>query len=342
MKILVTGGAGYIGTHLCVALVEAGFQPVVLDNFCNSRSAAIDRIAAIAGAEISLRSGNIADTAFLEQVFAQDDFGAVIHLAGLKSVEESCRRPLHYYQNNVGGTLALCAAMQRAEVSTLLFSSSATVYGASAAVPTRESAPLSAVNPYGRSKLMIERILADLAQGEMPGAGFWRIAALRYFNPVGAHACGLIGEDPLGTPNNLVPYVADVALGKRSHLNVWGTNYATRDGTGIRDYLHVMDLAEGHVAALRYLLRVARGGFHVWNLGTGRGHTVLEVVAAFERASGRPVSCVMAPRRPGDVAESCADVSRARVELGWQARRDLDEMMADAWRWRRANPDGIQ
>ena len=342
MKILVTGGAGYIGSHLCVALIDAGFAPFVLDDFSNSRPAVIDRIAAITGCRVPVAVGDIGDAGFLDRVLAENSFAGVIHLAGMKSVAESCREPLRYYRNNLGGTLNLCAAMRRHGVRTLLFSSSATVYGASAAVPVRESAPLSAANPYGRSKLMSERLLADLAAGEAAAANPWKIAALRYFNPVGAHRSGLLGEEPLGEPGNLVPYVAEVALGKRPHLNVWGNTYDTRDGTGIRDYLHVMDLAEGHVAALRYIRGADRGGYHVWNLGTGRGYTVLEVVAAFERASGRAVPCVMAPPRAGDVAESCADVGRAFAELGWRARRDLDEMMADVWRWRLANPDGMQ
>lgn len=342
MKILVTGGAGYIGSHLCVALAEAGFQPVVLDDFSNSRPAVIDRLAAIIGAPTPVAIGDISDAAFLDRVFAEHEFAAVMHLAGVKSVAESCRLPLLYYQNNLGGTLSLCAAMQRSGVRNLLFSSSATVYGASAISPVREDAPLSAANPYGRSKLMIERLLADLVAAEAAHLPVWRVAALRYFNPVGAHPSGLLGEDPLGTPNNLVPYIADVALGKRSHLNIYGNTYATRDGTGIRDYIHVMDLAEGHVAALRYLLRANDGGYFVWNLGTGRGSTVLEVVAAFVRSSGRSVPCVMAPMRPGDVAESCAHVGRAQAELGWRARRDLDEMMADVWRWRSANADGMR
>lgn len=342
MKILVTGGAGYIGSHLCVALTEAGFQPIVLDNFRNSRPAVIDRLAAVIGSPTPVAVGDISDGAFLDRVFAEHEFVAVIHLAGVKSVDESCRLPLLYYQNNLGGTLSLCSAMQRSGVRKLLFSSSATVYGEAATSPVRENAPLSAANPYGRSKLMIERLLADLVAAEAANSHPWRVAALRYFNPVGAHRSGLLGEDPLGIPNNLVPYVADVALGKRPYLNIYGDTYATRDGTGIRDYIHVMDLAEGHVAALRYLLRTDGGGYFAWNLGTGRGSTVREVVAAFERSSGRSVPCVLAPKRPGDVAESCAHTGRAQAELGWRARRDLDEMMADVWRWRLANPDGMQ
>jgi UDP-glucose 4-epimerase len=343
MKILVTGGAGYIGSHLCIALVESGFQPVVLDNFRNSRPAVIDRLAAIMESPIQVAIGDIGDAVFLDRVFVEHDFAAVMHLAGVKSVEESCRLPLLYYQTNVGGTLNLCAAMQRGGVRRLLFSSSATVYGAAAQSPVREDSPLLAANPYGRSKLMIERQLADLVAATGPDRSTaWRVAALRYFNPVGAHRSGLLGEDPVGIPNNLVPYVADVASGKRPHLNIYGNTYATRDGTGIRDYIHVMDLVEGHVAALRYLLREDTGGYFAWNLGTGHGSTVLEVVAAFERSSGRSVPYVMAPERPGDVAESWAHTGRAQVELGWRARRDLDEMMADVWRWRSANPDGMR
>lgn len=342
MKILVTGGAGYIGSHLCVALFESGFQPVVLDNFSNSRPAVIDRLAAITAGCVPLAIGDICDAAFLDRVFTEHEFIAVMHLAGVKSVEESCRIPLLYYQTNVGGALSLCAAMQRNGVRNLLFSSSATVYGACATSPVREDGPLSAINPYGRSKLMVERILADLVAAEPASTPPWCVAALRYFNPVGAHHSGLLGEQPLGVPNNLVPYVADVALGKRPLLHIYGNSYPTRDGTGVRDYIHVMDLAEGHVAALRHLLDLANGGYHVWNLGTGRGSTVLEVVAAFERASGRSVPYVIAPQRPGDVAESWADTERARVELGWWARRDLDEMMVDVWRWRLRDPDGVQ
>jgi UDP-glucose 4-epimerase len=342
VKILVTGGAGYIGSHVCIALVEAGFQPVVLDNFSNSRPAVVDRLAAILGTPTPVAIGDIRDPAFLDRIFDDYEFGAVIHLAGSKAVEESCRLPLLYYQNNLGGTLSLCAAMERSGVRKLLFSSSATVYGGCSMSPVKEDAPLSAGNPYGRTKLMIERLLADLVAAPPAQSGPWRVAALRYFNPVGAHASGLLGEDPVGIPNNLVPYVADVALGKRPYLNIYGNTYDTRDGTGIRDYIHVMDLAEGHVAALRYVLRVDRSGYFAWNLGTGRGSTVLEVVAAFERASGRSVPCVMAPKRPGDVAESWAHVGRAQAELGWCARRDLDEMMADVWRWRSANPDGMR
>jgi UDP-glucose 4-epimerase len=341
VKILVTGGAGYIGSHLCIALVEAGFQPVVVDNFSNSRPAVIDRLTSIIGTPVPVAMGDIGDAAFLDRIFHDHEFGAVIHLAGAKSVEESCRRPLLYYQNNVGGTLSLCAAMERSGVRNLLFSSSATVYGTGSMNPVTENAPLSAANPYGRTKLMIERLLADLVAAQAATSRPWRVAALRYFNPVGAHRSGLLGEDPVGIPNNLVPYVADVALGKRPHLNIYGNTYKTRDGTGVRDYIHVTDLAEGHVAALRYVLRAASGGYFAWNLGTGRGSTVLEVVAAFERGSGRSVPCVIAPRRPGDVAESWADVGRAQAELGWRARRDLDEMMADVWRWRSTNPDGM-
>jgi UDP-glucose 4-epimerase len=327
--ILVTGGSGYIGSHTCVALGAAGRDILILDNLCNSKPEVIDRLKRLCGKRPAFIRGDLRDAALLDKLFAEHRIEAVIHFAGLKAVGESVARPLAYYDNNVRGTLELLAAMGRAKVKTLVFSSSATVYGDPASVPIREDFPRSATNPYGRSKLMIEDILADLHRAEPD----WRIALLRYFNPVGAHASGLIGEDPQGIPNNLLPYVAQVAAGKREYLSVWGDDYPTPDGTGVRDYIHVCDLAEGHIAALDYLAR--EGGLLTVNLGTGRGHSVLEMVAAFERASGRPVPYRIAPRRPGDIAQCWADPALAQKLLGWSAKRDLDCMCADAWRWQR-------
>ena len=328
--ILVTGGAGYIGSHTCVALAAAGEPYLVLDNFDNSRHSVLDRVGRITGTVPQYVEGDVRDGALLERVFAQYPVTAVVHFAALKAVGESVREPLRYYDNNVTGTLTLLRAMQAAQVRSLVFSSSATVYGDPASLPIREDFPLSATNPYGWSKLMVEQMLADTDTAE---PGQWRIARLRYFNPVGAHESGLIGEDPRGEPNNLMPYVAQVAAGQRERLNVYGDDYPTPDGTGLRDYIHVCDLAEGHMAALRYLRQHA--GLLTVNLGTGRPVSVLEMVRSFERASGRTVPYRVAPRRPGDVAACWADPSLAERQLGWRARRSVENMCADAWRWQR-------
>ena len=330
--VLVTGGAGYIGSHTCVALAAAGVQAIVLDNFSNSRRSVLDRVAAITGAAPMLLQGDVRDPDCMAKVFAEHPIGAVIHFAALKAVGESVREPLRYYDNNVAGTVALLRAMQTAGVRTLVFSSSATVYGEPAILPIREDFPLSATNPYGWTKLMMEQVLADVDAAE-PGA--WRIARLRYFNPVGAHESGLIGEDPQDIPNNLLPYVAQVAAGQRDCLSVFGGDYATPDGTGVRDYIHVCDLADGHVAALRYLQ--VHPGLLTLNLGTGRPVSVLEMVSAFERASGHPVPYQIVPRRPGDVAQCWADPALAERMLGWKARHGVDRMCQDAWRWQ----DGV-
>lgn len=325
--ILVTGGTGFIGSHACVSLAHAGHELVILDNLCNSRADVIDRLATICGKRPAFVQGDVRDASTLDHIFAEHSISAVIHFAGLKAVGESSQKPLEYYDNNVTGTLQLLAAMNRAAVKILVFSSSATVYGDPASVPIREDFPRSATNPYGRSKLIVEDILADLHKADSQ----WRIARLRYFNPVGAHESGLIGETPQGTPNNLMPYVAQVATGQRDYLNVWGNDYPTPDGTGIRDYIHVCDLAEGHIAALNYLHQ--KGGLLTVNLGTGQGYSVLDMVKAFEQASGHPVPYKIAQRREGDSAKSWADPSLAATLLGWQARRGLDAMCADAWRW---------
>jgi UDP-glucose 4-epimerase len=332
--ILLTGGTGYIGSHACVALLDAGHEVVVLDNLCNSSRLAVDRIARICGRAPAFVEGDVRDAGFLDRVLADHPISAVMHFAGLKAVGESVEQPLAYYDNNVRGTLELLAAMRRAGVRTIVFSSSATVYGDPASVPIREDFPRSATNPYGRSKLMIEDILADLHRAE-PG---WNVARLRYFNPVGAHASGLIGEDPRGIPNNLMPFVAQVAVGRRERLAVFGDDYATPDGTGVRDYIHVVDLAEGHVAALDWLRR--EGGLLTVNLGTGRGYSVLDMVRAFEQASGRPVPYRVVARRAGDIAACWADPSLARERLGWEAKRGIEAMCADTWRWQTMNPEG--
>jgi len=334
MKILVTGGAGYIGSHTCVELLEAGHQVVVVDNLCNSREAALQRVEKITGRSLAFCHGDIRDRTLLDRLFARHGVDAVIHFAGLKAVGESVTKPLDYYQNNVAGTLVLLEAMCGAGVRRLVFSSSATVYGDPASLPITEAFPLSASNPYGRSKLIIEEILQDLQRAE---AG-WDISILRYFNPVGAHKSGLIGEDPLGVPNNLMPYVAQVATGHLKQLSVFGDDYPTADGTGVRDYIHVVDLARGHLAALSRLLE--KPGLMIHNLGTGKGYSVLEMVRAFEAASGRPVPYRIVERRPGDIAACYADPGRAWSELGWKAERGLQAMCEDAWRWQSANPEG--
>ena len=334
--ILLTGGAGYIGSHTGVSLLDAGHEIVVLDNLCNSSHLAVERIARICHKAPGFVEGDVRDAALLDRLFAERPIRAVMHFAGLKAVGESVERPLEYYDNNVRGTLELLAAMRRAGVRTIVFSSSATVYGDPASVPIREDFPRSATNPYGRSKLMIEEILADLHRAE---AG-WNIARLRYFNPVGAHTSGLIGEDPQGIPNNLMPFVAQVAIGRRERLAVFGDDYATPDGTGVRDYIHVVDLAEGHVAALDWLER--EGGMLTVNLGTGQGYSVLDMVRAFERASGRAVPYRIVARRPGDIAACWADPSLARRLLGWEAKRGIDAMCTDTWRWQTMNPEGYR
>ncbi len=330
--ILVTGGAGYIGAHTALALLEEGFEVVVLDNLSNSSSQALDRISRIAGRAAHFVQGDVRDGALLRQVFSQYAINSVLHFAGLKAVAESVQQPLNYFDNNVAGTLTLCQAMQEAQIFQLVFSSSVTVYGQVDHMPITEATPTGRpTHPYGRTKLIIEELLADLVRSE-PG---WHIAVLRYCNPVGAHKSGLIGEDPRGIPNNLLPYIGQVALGKRKELAVFGNDYPTPDGTGIRDYIHVIDLADGHLKALNALQR--RHGLQIWNLGTGRGYSVLEMVKAFEKASGRPIPYRIAPRRLGDIAQCWVDPSNAFEHLGWKAERDLAEIMDDAWRWQSQN-----
>jgi UDP-glucose 4-epimerase len=334
VNVLLTGGAGYIGSHTAVECLAAGHDVVVYDNLSNSSEKALERVAQIAGKEVEFVRGDIRDRAALRKLFAAHAIDAVVHFAGLKAVGESVEQPLRYYDNNIAGSIALFEVMAEAGVKAVVFSSSATVYGDPASVPITEDFPLSATNPYGRSKLVIEEMLRDIAYAD---AG-WTVALLRYFNPVGAHESGLIGEDPRGIPNNLMPYIAQVAVGRRPYLNVFGSDYPTPDGTGVRDYIHVVDLARGHVAALNKLQALA--GVHTWNLGTGRGVSVLEMVRAFEAASGRPVPCHIVERRAGDVARCWADPSRAAHDLGWRAVLDLQRMCEDAWRWQAANPEG--
>jgi len=334
--VLVTGGAGYIGSHACAALLDAGYDVVVLDNLCNSSPVALQRLQQICGRAPILIRGDIRDRACLAGIFQAHAVLAVLHFAGLKAVGESVEQPLEYYDNNVAGSLALLAAMREAGVRNLVFSSSATVYGDPATVPIREDFALAPTSPYGRTKRMVEDILADWQRANAD----WSIGCLRYFNPVGAHPSGRIGEDPQGYPNNLMPFVAQVAVGQREKLRVFGGDYPTPDGTGVRDYIHVMDLVEGHVVALEYICQ--QRGLHTVNLGTGKGVSVLEMVDAFERASGRPVPYEIVGRRPGDIAACWADPGRARALLNWQASRDLAQMCEDAWRWQSANPTGYR
>lgn len=334
--ILVTGGAGYIGSHTCVELIAAGHKVVILDNLSNSKPQVIDRIGQIAGKVPQFVHADLRNLPAMERIFQDEAIDAVIHFAGLKAVGESVALPLKYYENNVQGTLVLLDCMQRAGCKRLVFSSSATVYGASQTVPITEEFAIQPTNPYGSTKAMIERILLDLAHADAD----WKIALLRYFNPVGAHVSGLIGEDPVGIPNNLFPYVSQVAGGRLARLQVHGSDYATRDGTGERDYVHVVDLARGHLAALAALENF-QGAVPV-NLGTGRGSTVLEVVKAFEAAAGVPVPFALGPRRPGDVGSCYADVTKAREVLGWSAEYGLERMCTDSWRWQKANPRGYE
>lgn len=334
--ILVTGGAGYIGSHTVVALLERGEDVLIFDNLCNSSRKVLERIERICGRRPGFIEGDIRDKPSLKSVFNAESIEAVIHFAGLKAVGESVEKPLRYYDNNLLGTINLLEAMAEAGTRRLVFSSSATVYGDPHSVPIREDFPLQATNPYGRSKLMIEAMLRDLMQSDAA----WQVAILRYFNPVGAHVSGLIGESPNGVPNNLMPFIAQVAVGRRPELAVFGNDYPTPDGTGVRDYIHVVDLAQGHLAALDALARTGRG--LTVNLGTGQGYSVLEMIHAFEQASGRTVPYRVVDRRPGDIASCYADPALAQAVLGWKAERGLDAMCADAWRWQLNNPEGLQ
>lgn len=333
--VLISGGAGFIGSHTCVVLLEAGYRAVVVDDLSNSSAEAIERVRELApGGEVELHVLDLRDVDGLDAIVGTADPMACIHFAGLKAVGESVAEPRRYYDVNIGSTLALLEVLDRHDVRNLVFSSSATVYGAATRMPLVETEELGALNPYGRTKLFIEEILRDLAIADPR----WHIALLRYFNPVGAHPSGRIGEDPAGIPNNLLPYVTQVAVGRRSELTVFGGDYDTPDGSGVRDFIHVVDLAEGHLAAIEAIDRIE--GCQAFNLGTGNGHSVLEVVAAAREITGHPVPAVIGPRRPGDAATSYCDPSRAREVLGWQATRTLTDMVADAWRWQSANPEG--
>ncbi len=334
MRVLVTGGAGYIGSHTCVALCENGFEPVVLDNFCNASPEALRRVETIVGRSIPVIEGDVRDKRTVVQALESHGVEGVIHFAALKAVGESMREPLAYFDNNIHGTIVLLEAMQAAGVHRLVFSSSATVYGQAEQVPVNEDAALGVTNPYGRTKLVMEQLIGDVCAAD-PRLG---AMILRYFNPVGAHPSGRMGEDPNGVPNNLMPFIAQVAVGRRDTLRVFGRDWPTRDGTGVRDYIHVMDLAQAHVAALRALDE--RTGTTVLNIGTGRGTSVLELVRAFEQASGREIPHVFVDRRAGDVAELWADPTRAQQVLGWHAEHDLARMCEDTWRWQSQNPDG--
>lgn len=334
MTILVTGGAGYIGSHTCVELLQAGYDVIIVDNFSNSKAAVLQRIAAITGKQPRFYQLNIRDGDKLDKVFAENDIEAVIHFAGLKAVGESVALPLAYYHNNITGTLVLCELMTRYGVKQLVFSSSATVYGVPERIPLVEDCGRSATNPYGRTKLMIEDILSDLHTADPA----WGITLLRYFNPIGAHGSGKIGEDPQDIPNNLMPYITQVAIGKREKLSIFGNDYNTPDGTGVRDYIHVVDLAKGHLQALAKVL--AGPGLSAYNLGTGRGYSVLELVRAFEKATGRPIPYVITGRRPGDIDICYADTARAKAELGWVAEKNIEDMCSDAWNWQLNNPCG--
>jgi len=334
--VLVTGGAGYIGSHTMVELLHAGHDVVCLDNFCNSSPEAVRRVEKITGRQVTLVDGDIRDSEALDHLLKRRPIDRVVHFAALKAVGESVARPLAYYDNNIAGTLTLLAACQRAGVRRFVFSSSATVYGNPQKLPLNEDAPLSAVNPYGATKLMVERILEDLCRADPQ----FSAVSLRYFNPVGAHESGSIGEDPRDVPNNLFPFITQVAVGKRPHLNVFGNDWPTRDGTGVRDYIHVVDLALGHLAALDYA--AAHTGYRAVNLGTGRGTSVLELVSAFEAATGKRVPHVIAPRRAGDIAECWADPALAKTLFGWTAQRSLEQMCASGWAWQQKNPEGYR
>ncbi len=337
MAILVAGGAGYIGSHTCVELLERGYEVIVIDNLYNSSEKALDRVEQITGKKARFYKGDILDREFLDSVFEQEDIEAVINFAGLKAVGESVVKPWEYYYNNISGTLILCDVMRSHGCKNMIFSSSATVYGDPAEIPITEKCPKGEItNPYGRTKGMLEQILTDLHTGDND----WNIMLLRYFNPIGAHVSGLIGEDPKGIPNNLVPYIAQVAVGKLDCLGVFGDDYDTPDGTGVRDYIHVVDLAVGHVKAIEKM-RTSKG-VHIYNLGTGTGYSVLDVVRAYEKACGRKIPYEVKPRRSGDIANCYCDASKAKKELGWKAEKGIEEMCADSWRWQSMNPEGYR
>lgn len=337
MKILVTGGAGYIGSHTCIQLLEAGHEIIVVDNFYNSKYEAVRRIQELSGKDFPFYEADVCDSEAVEKIFSENKIDAIIHFAGLKAVGESVRIPLRYYDNNLTSTLVLLKAMEKHGVKNFVFSSSATVYGNPASVPITEDFPLSTTNPYGTTKLMIEQILKDIAHADPE----FNPIILRYFNPVGAHRSGRIGEDPNGIPNNLVPYITQVAIGKLDHLNVFGGDYPTPDGTGVRDYIHVEDLAAGHVAALKKF-EEPHCGLKIYNLGTGHGYSVLQIVEAFRKATGKEIPYVITDRRPGDIPECYADPAKAKAELGWEAKKTLADMAEDSWRWQKQNPNGYE
>lgn len=336
MAILVTGGAGYIGSHTCVELLNRGYEVVVVDNLSNSSRTSLERVETITGKKVTFYEADLLNRAALEKIFETEEIDAVIHFAGLKAVGESVSKPLEYYHNNITGTLVLCDVMREHGVKNIVFSSSATVYGTPKTVPIKEDFPLSTTNPYGASKLMLENILTDLNTSDAQ----WNVVLLRYFNPIGAHKSGLIGEDPKGIPNNLVPYITQVAVGRLEHLNVFGDDYETADGTGVRDYIHVVDLAIGHIKAIEKLKE--NKGVLIYNLGTGIGYSVLEMAKSFEKACGCEIKHKIMPRRPGDIAVCYADATKAKEELGWVAERKLDEMCEDSWRWQKNNPNGYE
>ncbi|ANS88094.1 UDP-glucose 4-epimerase GalE (plasmid) [Vibrio scophthalmi] len=335
MKVLVTGGMGYIGSHTCVQMINAGMQPIIIDNLCNSKIEVLTRVKAITGQLPYFYQGDIRDKVFLDTIFGKYDIQAVIHFAGLKAVGESVEQPLQYFDNNVNGSLTLVRSMRKAGVKKIVFSSSATVYGDPDVVPITENSPTGATtNPYGRSKYIVEECLSDLFNAERD----WSITILRYFNPVGAHPSGIIGEDPQGRPNNLLPFIAQVAVGRREKLSVFGNDYPTEDGTGVRDYIHVMDVADGHVVALNLLRH--RVGLHIYNLGTGKGSSVLEMVEAFGVACGKPIPYEFCPARPGDIAECWASTEKIQQDLEWKATRSVTDMVSDTWNWQINNPNG--
>ncbi|MGB8450797.1 MAG: UDP-glucose 4-epimerase GalE [Anaerocolumna sp.] len=336
MSILVTGGAGYIGSHTCVELLNQGYEVVVVDNLSNSTKVSLERVERITGKKITFYEADLLHKEVLDNIFKQETIDSVIHFAGLKAVGESVQKPLEYYHNNITGTLVLCDVMRRHKVKDIVFSSSATVYGTPKIVPIKEDFPLSATNPYGSTKLMLEQILTDLHIADSE----WNVILLRYFNPIGAHKSGLIGENPKGIPNNLVPYITQVAAGKLECLNVFGNDYDTMDGSGVRDYIHVVDLALGHVKAIEKLNKTK--GILIYNLGTGNGYSVLQMIKNFEKVSGKQIKYAIKPRRPGDIAICYADATKAREELNWEAVRGLEEMCEDSWRWQKNNPNGYE